>query len=110
MQENRNPRVSKEQWLEHYLYTQIHEILFASFPSELYEWIAKLADNQGRCRLDKAIVWTLELVRRLKASEDNIARVVDHWPDRIIGGFITEFTVDTSVSYSEAEQRFLKGL
>ena len=108
-QENRNPRLSKEEWLDCYLYTKIHEIFFASFPSELYEWIAKLEDSQGRCRLDKPIVWTSELVCKLEASEDKIARVVDHWLDRIIGGFITEFVVDTLVSYSEAERCFLKG-
>ena len=80
-QENRNLRVSKEQWLECYLYTDIHEIFFASFPSESYEWIAKLADNHGRCRLDKSIVLTPELVRRLEASKDKIMCVVDHWLD-----------------------------
>ena len=66
-QENRNMQVSKEQWLERYLYMEIHEIFFASFPSKLYEWIAKLTDIQGRCRLDKPLVWTPELVRRLEA-------------------------------------------
>jgi len=55
-------------------------------------------------------MWTPELVRRLEASEDKITCVVDHWLDRITGGFITKFTVDISVSYSMAEQRFLKGL
>lgn len=88
---------------------EIHEIFFASFPSELYEWIAKLADSQGRCSLDKPIVWIPELVRRLEASVDKIVQAVDHWLDRNIGGFITEFTVDTTVSYSEAERHFLKG-
>ena len=73
--------MSKEQWLECYLYMEIHKIFFASFPSKLYEWIAKLENNQGRCRLDKPIVWTLELVRRLEASEDKIAHAVDHWLD-----------------------------
>jgi len=48
------------------------------------------------------------MVRRLEAVEDKIVRVVDHWLDRIIGGFITEFVVDTSVSYSEVERHFLK--
>ena len=48
-------------------------------------------------------------MRRLEASEDKITHAVDHWLDRIIGGFITEFTVDTSVSYSEVERRFFKG-
>ena len=82
-QENENLQISKEQWLEH------HEILFASFPSKLYEWILNLVDSQGRCRLDKPIEWTLELVRRLEASRDKIAQAVDHWLNRIIGGFIT---------------------
>ena len=106
VQENRNPWVSKEEWLERYLYMKIHKIFFASFPSELCE---KLADNQGRCRLDKPIGWTLELVHRLEASEDKIVRTVDNWLDQIIGGFITEFVVDMTVSYSEAERHFLKG-
>lgn len=66
-QKNINLQVSKEQWLERYLYMEIHKIFFASFPSELYEWIAKLPDSQGRCRLNKPIVWTLEIVHRLEA-------------------------------------------
>ena len=48
-------------------------------------------------------------MRRLEVSKDKITRVVDHWLDQIIGGFITEFTVDTTVSYNEAERHFLKG-
>lgn len=36
--------------------------------------------------------------------------VIDHFLDQIIGGFITYLTVDTSVSYSEVERCFLKGL
>jgi len=70
---------------------EIHEIFFASFPSELYEWITKLADSQGGCRLDKPIVWTSELVHRLEALEYKIVRVVNHWLNQIIRGFITEF-------------------
>lgn len=101
-QENRNAWISEEQWLECYLYTEIQEIFFFSFPFELYEWIAKLAESQGRCKLDKLIVWTPELMRRLEASEDRIVRTVGHWLDRTIGNFITEFAVDTTVSYNEA--------
>ena len=72
VQENSYPRVSKEQWLECYLYMEIHEIFFASLPSKLYEWTVNLTNRQGRCRHDKPIVWTLELVHRLEASEDKI--------------------------------------
>ena len=108
-QENMNPRLSKEEWLYCYLCTEIHKIFFASFPSELYEWIVKLEDSQGRCRLDKPIVWTPELVCRIEASKDKIGCIVDNLLDRIIGGFITKFKVDTTVNYSEAERCFLKG-
>ena len=105
-QKNKNSWLTKKQWLDRYLYTEIHEIFFFSFPIELYEWITKLADNQGRWKLDGPIVWTPELVWRLEASEDKIARAVDQWLDRIIGWFIIEFAVDTSVNYIEVEQCF----
>ena len=63
----------------------------------------RLANSQGRYKLDQLIVWTLELVRTLDASEDKIARAVDHWLDWIIGGFIIEFMVDTTMSYIKVE-------
>lgn len=44
-QENRNPRLSKEYWLNMYLYIEIHDIFFCTFPIELYEWLAKLKDS-----------------------------------------------------------------
>ena len=56
-QENRNLRLSKEEWLNSYLYTKIHEIFFTSFPTKLYGWTMKLADSQGRWKLDGPIVW-----------------------------------------------------
>ena len=102
--------MTKEQWLDRYLYIEIHKIFFCSFLIELYEWIAKLADSQGRWKLDGPIVWTPELVQSLEASKDKIALSVDHWLNCVIGGFVTEFAVDPSISYSEVERRFFKGL
>jgi len=49
------------------------------------------------------------LVGKLEASKEKISWAVDHWLDQIIGGFITEFAIDTIVSYSETERHFLKG-
>lgn len=54
-------------------------------------------------------MWTPKLVRHLKASKNKIARAVDYWIDNILAGFITEFSIDTSMSNSEAERRFFKG-
>jgi len=91
------------------LYTKIHENFHCSFPIELYERIARLADDKGSWRLDGPIVWTPDLVRRLESSEDKIPRAIDHWLDQVIGGFVIEFAVDTLVSYSEAKRCFFKG-
>lgn len=108
VQENKNPQISEKRWLDRYIYIEIHEIIFTTFSLLLYEWIVRLADSLGSCKLDQLIVWTPELVRRLEASEDKIVRVVDHSLDRIIGGFITDFPMDTTVSCNEAERCFLK--
>jgi len=108
-QENRSPQVSKKRWLDRNMYTEIHKIFFTSFPFELYEWIMRLADSQGRCILDQPIVWTLELVHRLEALEDKITRAMDHWLNWIIAGFITEFAIETTMSYNKEERCFLKG-
>lgn len=81
--------------MDRYLCTEIHEIFLCSFLVELYEWITKLADSQGRWRLDSAIVWTLDLVQRIEALEDNIVRAINNCLCRIIRGFVTKFAVDT---------------
>jgi len=52
---------------------------------------------------------TLELVKQLEGSNYKVARVVDYWIDNILGGFITEFAIDASMSYREAQCRFFKG-
>jgi len=70
--------MSREGWLNRYLYTKIHEIFFYTFPIKLYEWLAKLTDSQGRWKLHNPIVWTLELVWRVEASENKITWAVDH--------------------------------
>lgn len=85
-QEYKNPCLTKEQWLDRYLYTEIHEIFFHSFLIKLYEWISKLADVQRRWRPNGSIVWTSKLVQRLEAFEDKITRVIKHQLDHVIGG------------------------
>jgi len=96
--ENKSPQISEKRWLDRYIYTEIHKIFFASFSLGLYEWITRLANSTGRCKLDQPIVWTLQLVHRLEASKDKTVWALDHWLDQIIGWFITEFTIDITVS------------
>ena len=42
--ENKNPNRDSEAWLQKYIYTDVHEVFFATFPSELHSWLARLAD------------------------------------------------------------------
>lgn len=59
---------------------------------------------------NKLTAWTPDLIERLKKIGNEIVIDVDYWIDNILGGFITEFPIETSLSYSEAECKFLKGL
>ena len=41
--ENKNPNHDSEAWLQKYIYTNIHEVFFTMFPSELHSWVERLA-------------------------------------------------------------------
>ena len=45
--ENRNPNHDSEAWLQKYIYIDLHKVFFATVPSELHSWLARLADNSG---------------------------------------------------------------
>ena len=42
-EESEGSQLSPMEWLERYLYTDIHEIFFSKFPIVLHEWFSKLA-------------------------------------------------------------------
>lgn len=46
VQEKKTLQISEKRWLDCYIYTKIHEIFFVPFSSELYDWIARLANSQ----------------------------------------------------------------
>ena len=45
----------------------------------------------------------------LKRVNNEISRAIDFWTTRTLEAFVTEFTIDTSTSFSEAERQFFKG-
>lgn len=51
--ENRNPNRDSEEWLQKYIYIDIHEVFFATFPSELHSWLARLVDCSEHVQSDK---------------------------------------------------------
>ena len=108
--ENRNPRLSIESWLDKYIFTNEHEVFFASFLSELHEWLSKLAETKCYTWSDKPAEWTPEAIEILKKVDNSIHRAVDYWIARILEVFVTEFVIYQVKSYNEAERHFFRGL
>jgi hypothetical protein len=53
--------------------------------------------------------WKEESIARLKMVNNKFTRAIDFWLDIIVVGYITEFVVDISKSYSVSKHEFLKG-
>ena len=98
--ENRNPQLSVEDWLLRYLFTDLHEIFFATFPSELYAWLSRLAQNNATFipRL-RPTEWTPEAIQRLERADNFLSCTVDYWLNSLLDGFVIEFAVDTLKAY-----------
>jgi hypothetical protein len=58
-EQNRNPRLNDEQWLQRYVFTDLHEIFFGEFLIILTEWLERLVENVGRYRVEALRNWTL---------------------------------------------------
>ena len=107
--ENQNPRLSIEDWIQRYIFTDLHDIFLATFPSKWHAWLSRLVESKTSTHSDRPAEWTPELIQRLKRTNNPISRAVDFWLISVLEGFVTEFTVDTLKAYNEAERYFLKG-
>ena len=45
-QENKDPRRSSDDFLQRYIFTDIHEILFSSIHIELHQWLSRLTERK----------------------------------------------------------------
>jgi hypothetical protein len=91
--QNKIPNISTEDWLGRYIFTDIHKIFFGGIHMDLYEWLARLADTQFEIRFRSHVVWTSTLIKKVKRVDNTMSRVVYHWFDSTIGGYITEFSI-----------------
>jgi hypothetical protein len=87
--QNNKHNISIEDWLGRSIFNDIHEIFFGGIHKELYEWLARLANTQFEIRLRPPMVWTLTLIKEVKRFDNTMSRVVYHWFDSTIGGYIT---------------------
>jgi hypothetical protein len=53
--------------------------------------------------------WTLELIRQVNSISNKVSRAIDYWLESVLGGYITEFSIDCTQSYNTAERELFKG-
>jgi hypothetical protein len=84
-------------------------MFFVGFSNVLDEWLEKLVEKSGMTfRGGIPRIWTLELIRQVNTVSNWVSCVVDFWLDSILGGYINEFSIDCTHSYSTVEREFFK--
>ena len=53
--------------------------------------------------------WTPARVNILKRVNNVISKAVDFWTTQTLEAFVTEFSINTSTSFNEAERQFFQG-
>jgi hypothetical protein len=91
------------------VFTDFHEIFFGEFLIILIEWLERLVENVGRYRDEAPRNWTHELIKQLNTISNKVSHVVDFWLNSVLRGYITEFVIDCTQSYSVTEREFFKG-
>ena len=102
-QENKDPRCSSDEFLQRYIFVDIYEIFFGSIHIELHQWLSRLTERRTNFQEDQFPDWTPARINILKRVNNTISRVVDFWTTQTLEAFVTEFAIDTSTSFSEAE-------
>ena len=65
-QENKDPRRSSDDFLQRYVFTDIHEIFFGSIHIELHQWLSRLRERKTNFKEDQFPDWTPARINILK--------------------------------------------
>ena len=108
-EESARSRLSAKNWVDEYIYSDIHEIFFAEFHIILHEWLSRLERRQTNFQRREGVEWNDQLVHEITSVSNTISRAVDFWVDSILQGYITEFAEEAITSYSEAKRNVFRG-
>jgi hypothetical protein len=89
-----NHRMSDKQWMQRYVFTDLHEIFFGEFPKILTKWLERMVEKTGRFSVAAPKNWTPKLVRQLNSVSNTTTRAVLFWLDSVLVGYVIEFVVD----------------
>jgi len=107
--ENINLRRSNKDWLQDHIFIDIHEQFFAEFPIILSEWMLRLKDESAWCSNGESKEWMPENIQQLKEISNHISRAIDFWINSILKGYVTEFAIQYTMSYSVLERDLFYG-
>jgi hypothetical protein len=71
--QNKNPKLSTEDWIQRYIFTDNQEIFFGGIHQELYEWLDRLADTQFKIKSRPPVACTLKLIQKVKRVDNAIS-------------------------------------
>ena len=57
-QENKDPRCSSDEFLQRYIFSDVHEIFFGSIHIELHQWLSRLTERKTNFKEDQFLDWT----------------------------------------------------
>jgi hypothetical protein len=85
---NKGSRYTPRQYLQRYVFIDLHEEYFFFFPQLLQEWLLRLKDTHPTNQI-RPVVWTAENIARLEIVNNKFTRAVDYWLENIVAGFST---------------------
>jgi hypothetical protein len=88
--DNRSPKFKPRQYLERYVFKEIHESFFSEFPMPFQEWITQLKHTHLTNRV-RSVEWMEENIARLKRVNTKFMCAVDFCLNNIVVGYITKF-------------------
>ena len=108
-QENKDPRRSSDNFFERYVCADIYEISFGSIHIELHQWLSRLTERKKSFNEDQFPDWIPARIDILKRVNNAVSRAIDFWTMQTLEAFVTEFAIDSSTCFNEAEWQFFKG-
>jgi hypothetical protein len=81
--DNKNSKYTPHQYVERYVFIDLHKAFFCYFPYLLQEWILILKDNHPTNRI-RPLEWTIENIAHLEKFNNKFMSGMDVWLDNII--------------------------
>jgi hypothetical protein len=90
-------------------FTNMHEIFFVDFLNVLVEWIQRFFGKIRRYHTKVPRNWIVELIQQVNTISNKVSHEFDYWLDNVLRGYVIEFGIDCTQSYSVVEREFFKG-